>query len=117
MRLRSWFFLSLGLLLAILTGVALNGVAQQSAGPAAAAPTTVRVIVAKADAPARAVLTAAMLTRRDYPTDLVPNGVVGTEMEAVGPTTLAAVPSGAPLLPGPLLPPQGKKGPSPTRPS
>src|SRR5437870_3132641 len=41
MRLRSWFFLSLGLLLAILTGVALNRVAQQSAGPAAAAPTTV----------------------------------------------------------------------------
>jgi len=75
MRLRSWFFLSLGLLLAILTGVALNGVAQQSAGPAAAAPTTVSVIVAKADVPARTVLTAAMLTRRDYPTDLVPSGV------------------------------------------
>jgi len=111
MRLRSWLFLSLGLLLAILTGVALNGVAQQSAGPAAAAPApTVSVIVAKADVPARTVLTAAMLTRRDYPTELVPSGAVAADADAIGQTTLAAVPSGAPILRGQLLAAEGKKG-------
>ena len=48
MRLRSWFFLSLGLFLAIITGVALNGVAQQNANRVAAAapPETVSVVVA-----------------------------------------------------------------------
>ncbi len=111
MRLRSWFFLSLGILLAILTGVALNGVAQQSAGSAAAAPApTVSVVVANADVPARTVLTAAMLTRRDYPTDLAPSGVVAGEAQALGQTTLAAVPSGAPILRSQLLAADGKRG-------
>jgi len=111
MRLRSWFFLSLGLVLAILTGVALNGVAQQSVGPAAAAPVdTIGIIVAKADLPARTVLTATMLVRRDYPKELVPNGAVATEAEVIGQTTLAAVPAGAPVLRGQLVAAEGRKG-------
>ena len=111
MRLRSWFFLSAGLALAVLTGVALNGVAQQSAGPAAAAPIeTISIVVAKADVPARTVLTAAMLAHRDYPRDLVPSGALANDAEAVGQTTLATVPSGAPVLRGQLVAADGKRG-------
>src|SRR5437867_5007533 len=111
MRRRSWFFLSLGIVLAIITGVALNGVAQQNVNRVAAAPPqTVSIVVASADLPARAVITAAMLTRRDYPTDLVPGGVVGTETEAVGQTTLAAIPSGAAVLRGQIIAANGKTG-------
>ncbi|MEK6227453.1 MAG: Flp pilus assembly protein CpaB [Chloroflexota bacterium] len=111
MRRRSWFFLFLGLVLAILTGVALNGVAQQNAGPAAAAPAeTVSLVVAKTDLPARTVLTAAMLTARDYPKELVPSGALADPDEAVGQTTLAMVPNGAPLLRGQLVAADGKKG-------
>src|SRR5213593_1046889 len=103
MRLRSWFFLSLGLLLALLTGIALNGVAQQNSGRAAAAPAeTVSVVVTNTDVPARTVLTAAMLARRDYPKELVPNGAFAAEADAVGQTTLAAVPAGAAVLRGQL---------------
>src|SRR6185503_7612095 len=98
MRLRSWFFLSLGLLLATLTGVALNGVAQQNAGRAAAAPVeTVSVVVARSDIPARTVLTAAMLLRRDYPKELGPSDALSNVDDAVGQTTVPSVPNGAPL--------------------
>lgn len=111
MRLRSWFFLSLGLLLAVLTGVALNGVAQQNSGRAAAALSdTVSVVVASTDVPARTVLTAAMLARRDYPKELIPTGAVANEAEAAGQTTLAMVPSGAPILRGQLVAADGKRG-------
>src|SRR5207253_11029004 len=95
MRLRSWFFLSLGIVLAVITGVALNGVAQQNADRVAAAPPqTVSIIVAKSDVPARAVLTAAMLAHGDYPTELVPSGALPDEAAAVGQTTPAAHASG-----------------------
>jgi len=111
MRLRSWFFLSLGLLLAVLTGVALNGVAQQNSGRAAAAlEDTVSIVVASTDVPARTVLVAGMLARRDYPKDLVPAGAVVNDAEATGQTTLAMLPSGAPILRGQLLAAEGKKG-------
>jgi pilus assembly protein CpaB len=111
MRLRSWFFLSLGLLLAIVTGVALNGVAQQNADRAVAAPAeTISVVVARADIPGRTVLTAAMLSHRDYPKDLVPSGAFASEDDAVGQTTLAAIPSGAAVLKGQLVAAEGKNG-------
>ncbi len=111
MRLRSWLFLSLGLLLAVLTGVALNGVAQQNSGRAAAALSdTVSIVVAAADVPARTVLTNAMLARRDYPKELIPNGAVANEAEAAGQTTLATVPSGTPILRGQLVAAEGKRG-------
>src|SRR6266550_181606 len=111
MRLRSWFFLSLGIVLALVTGVALNGVAQQNADRVAAAPPqTVSIIVAKSDVPARAVLTAAMLAHRDYPTELVPSGALADEADAVGQTTLAATPSGAAVLRGQILAANGKTG-------
>jgi len=111
MRLRSWFFLSLGIVLAVITGVALNGVAQQNADRVAAAPPqTISILVAKSDVPARAVLTAAMLSHRDYPKELVPNGALGDEADAVGQTTLAAIPSGAAVLRGQILAANGKTG-------
>jgi pilus assembly protein CpaB len=111
MRLRSWFFLSLGILLAIVTGIALNGVAQQNADRAIAAPPElVSVVVTKAEIPARTVLTAAMLGHREYPKDLVPGGALASEADAVGQTTLALVPSGAAVLRGQIVAADGKSG-------
>jgi pilus assembly protein CpaB len=111
MRLRSWLFLSLGIVLAIVTGVALNGVAQQNANRVVAAPPeTVSIVVAKADVPARTVITAAMLTRRDYPKELVPGGALADEADAVGQTTVATIPSGAAVLRGQILAADGKTG-------
>src|SRR5881296_626275 len=111
MRRRSWFFLSLGIVLALVTGVALNGVAQQNADRAVAAPPqTVSIVVVNADVPARAVLTAAMLAHRDYPKELVPNGALADEADAVGQTTLAPISSGAAVLRGQILAANGKTG-------
>src|SRR5438045_6376835 len=111
MRLRSWLFLSLGVLLAVLTGVSLNGVAQQSAGRAAAAPPElVSIVVASLDVPARTVLQSAMFARRDYPRELIPNGTVANEVEATGQTTLAMIPRGTPILRSQLTAADGKSG-------
>ncbi|TMC79725.1 MAG: Flp pilus assembly protein CpaB [Chloroflexi bacterium] len=111
MRRRSWFFLSLGIVLAVTTGVALNGIAQQNVNRVAAAPPqTVSIVVANADVPARAVITAAMLARRDYPKELVPSGALADEADAVGQTTLAAIPSGAAVLRGQIIAANGKTG-------
>ena len=115
MRRRSWFFLSLGIVLAVTTGVALNGIAQQNVNRVAAAPPqTVSIVVANADVPARAVITAAMLARRDYPKELVPSGALADEADAVGQTTLAAIPSGAAVLRGQIIAANGKTGSSVT---
>jgi len=115
MRRRSWFFLSLGIVLAVTTGVALNGIAQQNVNRVAAAPPqTVSIVVANADVPARAVITAAMLARRDYPKELVPSGALADEADAIGQTTLAAIPSGAAVLRGQIIAANGKTGSSVT---
>src|SRR5438876_10846272 len=99
MRLRSWFFLSLGIVLAVITGVALNGVAQQNADRVAAAPPqTVSIIAAKSDIPARAVLTAAMPANPDDPTELFPNGPLADEADAVAQRRHAPLIGGAPAL-------------------
>jgi len=110
MRLHSWFFLALGLVLAILTGISLNAVAQPTGRAAAAPVDTVSILVARSDLAARTVLTADMLTAKDYPKQLIPSGALVNEAEAVGQTTLAAVPSGAPILRGQLVAAAGKRG-------
>ena len=56
---RAWLFLAAGLVLAVLTGVALYGVAQQTSGGKPEAPvssSTTQVLVAKTDIAARTVL-------------------------------------------------------------
>ena len=110
MRLHSWFFLGLGLVLAILTGVSLSAVAQPNGRAAAAPVDTVSIFVARSDLAARTVLTAEMLLAKDYPKQLIPSGALVNEAEAVGQTTLAAVPSGAPILRGQLVAAAGKRG-------
>ena len=111
MRLRSWFFLSLGIVLAIVTAIALNGVTQQTANHVVAAPIeTISIVVASADMPPRTVITEAMLARRDYPRDLVPTGALADEADAVGQTTLAAIPIGAAVLRGQIIAANGKTG-------
>src|ERR671937_665199 len=97
MRSRSWFFLVLGLVLAGLTGVALNGIAQQNAARAAVAPVldTITVLVAKADIAARTVVTADMLEARAYPKELLPAGAISNADKATGQPTIATVPTGA----------------------
>src|SRR2546422_966925 len=92
MRFRSWFFLILGLVLAGLTGIALNGVAQQNAARAAVTPVveTISVLVAKTDIAARTVIIADLLETRTYPKEILPDGAIGKAADArAGPRGLA----------------------------
>jgi pilus assembly protein CpaB len=96
---RPWIFLGLGLFLAGLTGLALYGIASETASRRAAAPADmVGVVVAKVDIKPRTVIAADMLASREYPKDLVPQGAVLNPSDVVGQTTIAAVPSGAAVL-------------------
>lgn len=109
---RAWVFLAAGLILAVLTGVALYGVAQQSAArpEAPAATNTVPVLVAKSDIAARTVLSADLIARRDFPADLVPSGAITSDAAALGQTTLVPIARGQALVTGQLTNVEGNHG-------
>ena len=110
-ELRSWIFLGLGLLLASLTGLSLYGVAQDvGARQAVAASDSATVIVARADIATRAVLTADMLSQKIYPIGLVPAGALTNEADAIGQTTLSAIPAGAAVVRSQLVAANGRSG-------
>jgi pilus assembly protein CpaB len=112
---RSWIFLGLGLLLAGLTGLSLYGVSQDvGARQAAAASDIAQVVVAKLDIATRAVLTADMLSVQSYPKNLVPANAVTNPADAVGQTTLSAIPSGAAVVRSQLVAANGRSGASVT---
>jgi pilus assembly protein CpaB len=115
-EIRSWIFLALGLLLSCLTGLALYGVGQDVAnrGQAAAAAESLEVLIAAADIPARAVLTNESVQPRTYPRELVPSGALGHVEDALGQTTVAAIPKGAVVLRDQLIAAGGNKGASVT---
>lgn len=112
---RSWIFLGVGLLLAALTGLSLYGVAQQNV-PAqqTSAAKTVEIVVAKSDLPIRTVITAAVITRKSYPPDLVPAGAITNDADAIGQTTIAPVARGQALVFAQLSAAEGKHGASVT---
>lgn len=108
---RSWIFLGLGLLLAGLTGLSLYGVAQDfGARQVAAATDTMQIVVAKTDIAARSVLTADLMTRTSYPVGLVPTGALTNEADALGQTTLSAIPAGAAVVRSQLVAANGRTG-------
>jgi pilus assembly protein CpaB len=111
-ELRSWVFLALGLLLSGLTGLALYGVSQDTSnrGQVAAAAESLEVLVAAADIPARAVLTTESVRSQSYPRVLVPSGALGNVADAIGQTTLAAIPRGAVVVRNQLVAAGGNKG-------
>jgi Flp pilus assembly protein CpaB len=110
-EIRSWIFLALGLLLSGLTGLALYGVAQESANrQAAAVGENLAVLVAEADIPARAVVAPAQVSIKSYPRALVPSGALASEADAVGQTTIAPIPKGAMLLRTQLVDAGGRRG-------
>jgi pilus assembly protein CpaB len=108
---RSWIFLGLGLLLAALTGLSLYGVAQDfGARQVAVANDTATVVVAKADIATRALLTAEMLSQKTYPQNLVPAGALTNVADAVGQTTVSAIPAGAAVVRSQLVSANGRNG-------
>ena len=112
---RSWIFLGLGLLLAGLTGLSLYGVSQDVGGrQAAAASDVAQIVVAKTDIATRALLTADMLGVQSYPKNLVPAGALTNAADAVGQTTLSAIPSGAAVVRTQLVSANGRTGASVT---
>ena len=114
-ELRSWIFLGLGLLLAGLTGLSLYGVSQDSgARVAAAASDTATVVVAQSEIPTRSLLTADLLTTKTYPKNLVPAGALTNEADAVGQTTISAIPAGAAVVRSQLTSATGRTGASVT---
>lgn len=112
-QLRPITFIGLGVALAVLTAWLLYGVIQDSAAaakvPVAAAQTT-QIVVAKGDIAPRTVITAELLARRAYPAELLPTSAIALDAEAVGRTTLAAIPAGAPILRTSLADVGGAKG-------
>ncbi len=101
----------LGLVLATLTGLTLYGVAQEYGNRQIVTATeSIDVVTAKADIPARTVLAADQLTRRRFPKSLAPAGVVTVESDAIGQTSLAVIPAGAPILRAQLVAAGGKTG-------
>jgi pilus assembly protein CpaB len=110
-EMRSWIFLGLGLLLAGLTGLSLYGVSQDvGARQAAAASETAQVVVARSDIATRSVLTSEMLAVQTYPANLVPTGAITNAADAVGQTTLSAIPSGAAVVKTQLVSASGRSG-------
>jgi Flp pilus assembly protein CpaB len=115
MRSRSTILLIVGVALALLTGGGLYLVAagertaQASINVQAAADAT-SAIVAKADIPARTVVTAEMLTRKQLPADALPASAARDEGDAVGQTTLAPIPAGSLILKPQLAAAGGKSG-------
>lgn len=112
---RSWIFLGVGLLLAALTGLSLYGVAQQNTPAQQTSPVrTVEIVVAKSDLAVRTVITAALITRKSYPPDLVPAGAITNDSDAIGQTTIAPVARGQALVFAQLSAAAGKHGASVT---
>lgn len=110
-EIRSWVFLTLGLLLAALTGVAVYGVAQEGATrQVGVVAETVHVVVAGTDIAARTVLRPELIARRSYPRALVPSGALLNAEDAVGQTTLAAIPSGVAIVRSQLIAAGGVRG-------
>ncbi len=94
---RPAIFLGLGIVLALLAGVLVFAVTQQSTATKPPEE-TVSVVVAKVDIPERTVLTAAQLETREYPKSIAPSGSISTIEAAVRLTTLSKVPIGGPIL-------------------
>jgi pilus assembly protein CpaB len=112
---RSWIFLGLGLLLAGLTGVALYGVAVDYGSRTAAATVDESdIVVAGVDIGSRTVISAEMLSHKLYPKNLVPQGAIGNEADAVGQTSLSSIPAGAAVVRSQLVSAGGRTGASVT---
>lgn len=110
---RALIFLVAAIVLAILTGVALYGVAQQANAkgtPVAAAAQTVSVVVASSDLPVRTVLTADLVGVRDYPVSLVPAGALTNKADAIGRSTIAPIAGGQAIVQAQLASVAGGRG-------
>jgi pilus assembly protein CpaB len=112
MRSRSTILLGIGLLLAVATagGLYLLTSGQRSAQAQAGAIEMVSALVARADIPARTVVTADMLTRTQLPLIAIPASAARDESEVLGQTSLAPIPAGTLLLRPQLAGAGGKSG-------
>jgi len=115
MKSRSTILLIVGIALALLTGgglylLAAGGRAAQSTIDVQTPATGVSAIVAKADIPARTVVTAEMLTRKPLPAEALPEAAAKEETDVIGQTTLAPIPAGSLILKPQLAAAGGKSG-------
>ena len=116
LRSRSTVLLIVGVVLALLTATGLYFVAagergQQAANSAqAAAESGAPAIIAKADIPARTVVTKEMLTRKNLPAEVIPDAAAKDESEVIGQTTLAPIPAGSMVLKPQLAAASGRTG-------
>lgn len=111
---RSTLLLAAGVVLSLATAGGLYIIASGQAAPKAQAANTSAVttnaIVAKADIPARTVITAEMIARSDLPAIAVPASAAREESDVVGKTTLAPIPAGSMLLRPQIAAAEGKTG-------
>ena len=107
-RFRGCFWLTAGLVLAIVAGVVgfitLSKASAQQAGQADAVP-QVSVVVALQAVPVRAELMAGQLEIKEFPVNTVPEGAISTLADAVGMITLVGLYPGETILHQRLLDP------------
>ena len=92
----SWILLVSGLVLAGAAGLLVFSIARPAPAPAAPEPRT-KVVVAATDIRELTVLTAEMLTTREYRVANAPAGVITDPAAAVGRTTVDGIPAGVPV--------------------
>lgn len=97
-RLLLIFALVLGLLCAILVGVYLSGLSSSDTTPTTTA-VTVPVVVAVQDIPPLTVVTDAMLTVKNVPTDLAVVGALAKPADIVGQTAQVQITAGEQVIP------------------
>ena len=89
----------LGLVVALLSGLAVFSTLKNQTAPVTPTPIpTIKVVVAAQNIPERTVLQANMLTVKDWPQDLAPLGTVSKTQELVGKVTAGSLAVGEPVL-------------------
>lgn len=95
---KAWIFLLVGILLAGATGFSLYRIVSTARPAAAAAASSVDVVVAKVAIPARTVLTGEILAVKTYPVDLAPPGGFTSVSDVLGSTTSVPVARSQPIV-------------------
>lgn len=98
MRRTGLLLITLGLLLAVLSGIGVYRLLQQQSAPPPTPQPTVKLVVAAQNIPDRTIVQANMLTLKEWPQDLAPVGAATKSEELIGKITIGSIVTGEPVL-------------------
>lgn len=98
MRRTGLLLITLGLLLAVLSGIGVYRLLQQQSAPPPTPQPTVKLVVAAQNIPDRTIVQASMLTLKEWPQDLAPVGAATKSEELIGKITIGSIVTGEPVL-------------------